>query len=89
MIHIDHLKKSYDSFTLECSLDIPRGVITGIVGMNGAGKSTLFKSILGINPIDKGDIQIPDKQDIGVVLSETGLSEFFTVSDMISILMYL
>ena len=51
MIHIDHLKKSYDSFTLECSLDIPKGVITGIVGMNGAGKSTLFKSILGINPI--------------------------------------
>ena len=51
MIHIDHLKKSYDSFTLECSLDIPKGVITGIIGMNGAGKSTLFKSILGINPL--------------------------------------
>ncbi len=35
---------------------------------------------IGINPIDEGNIQIPDKQDIGVVLSETGFSEFFTVS---------
>lgn len=86
MIHINHLKKSYDSFTLECSLDIPKGVITGIIGMNGAGKTTLFKSILGINPIDEGNIQIPSKQDIGVVLSETGFSEFFTVSDIINIL---
>ena len=86
MIHINHLKKSYDSFTLECSLDIPKGMITGIIGMNGAGKTTLFKSILGINPIDEGNIQIPDKQEIGVVLSETGFSEFFTVSDIISIL---
>ena len=60
MIHIDHLKKSYDSFTLECSLDIPKGMITGIIGMNGAGKTTLFKSILGINPIDEGNIQISD-----------------------------
>ena len=86
MIHINHLKKSYGSFTLECSLNIPKGIITGIIGMNGAGKSTLFKSILGINPIDEGNIHIPDKQDIGVVLSETGFSEFFTVSDIISIL---
>lgn len=86
MIHIDHLKKSYGSFTLECSLDIPKNTITGIIGMNGAGKSTLFKSILSINPIDEGTIAIPDKQDIGVVLSETGLSEYFTVSDMIRIL---
>ena len=43
MIHINHLKKSYDSFTLDCSLDIPKGVITGIIGMNGAGKNHIIQ----------------------------------------------
>lgn len=46
MIHIDHLKKSYDSFTLECSLDIPKGIITGIIGMNGAVKVHYSKVFL-------------------------------------------
>lgn len=86
MININHLKKSYGSFTLECSLKVPKGMITGIIGMNGAGKTTLFKSILGINSIDEGNIEIPDKQDIGVVLADAFFSEFFTIKDIISIL---
>lgn len=86
MINIKDLKKTYGSFTLDCSMELPKGMITGIIGMNGAGKTTLFKSILGINPIDEGSIEIPDKQDIGVVLAESGFSEFFSVKDVISIL---
>lgn len=86
MISINQLKKSYGSFTLECSLDIPDGMITGIIGMNGAGKTTLFKCMLGINSIDEGEINIPDKQDIGVVLADAFFSEFFTIKDIISVL---
>ena len=60
MIHIDHLKKSYDSFTLECSLDIPKGMITGIVG-EGSAKNVLPSSHVyynvDIRTVDKGKFQ--------------------------------
>jgi len=39
-------------------LDIPTGVMAGIVGPNGAGKSTLIKSLLGLVPSLSGDVQI-------------------------------
>ena len=38
------------------SIEIEEGQIVGFIGPNGAGKSTLFKSILGFNRIDEGEI---------------------------------
>lgn len=46
MLKIDHLKKNYGSFRLDCSLEVSPGCITGLVGPNGSGKSTTFKSVL-------------------------------------------
>ncbi|MCK0150527.1 manganese/iron ABC transporter ATP-binding protein [Marivita sp. S6314] len=40
------------------SFEIPRGTVTGLVGINGAGKSTLFKAIMGFVPAAQGDIRI-------------------------------
>ena len=45
----------------EASFAIPRGTITGLVGVNGAGKSTLFKAIMGFVPLAKGDIRLLGK----------------------------
>ena len=78
MLSVNQLKKCYGSFTLDCTLCVPEGSITGLIGLNGAGKSTTFKAILGLIAYDSGTIRLFDKEignftkkekeDIGVVL---------------------
>ena len=46
MIEISNIKKNYQNFRLECSLNIAPGRITGIIGANGAGKSTCLRRFL-------------------------------------------
>ena len=58
MLTIDHLKKNYEKFSLDCSLELPEGRITGLIGQNGAGKTTAFKAILGLITPDSGEIRI-------------------------------
>ena len=43
MLEIKGVKKSYGEFQLDCSLNVEKGRITGLVGENGAGKSTLSR----------------------------------------------
>ena len=45
----------------DASFEIPRGTVTGLVGVNGAGKSTLFKAIMGFVPTAKGTIRLLGK----------------------------
>ena len=54
MLKIEHLKKSYENFSLDCSLEVKKGHVTGLIGQNGAGKSTTFKAILGLISFDSG-----------------------------------
>jgi len=42
----------------DIDLDIPAGVMAGIVGPNGAGKSTLIKSLLGLVPSLSGEVMV-------------------------------
>lgn len=96
-IEIKNLVKKYDSgFTLgEINLDIPSGVIVGLIGENGAGKTTLIKSILNILKIDDGSIKMFDKdmqnfdeeikEDVGIVLDDMFLPEVLMVNDLDSI----
>ena len=96
MLKLEHLKKSYPGFLLDCSLSIEPGQITGIIGPNGAGKSTMFKSILGLVHLDSGSIRLfgkdlrelqdADRAKLGAALAETGLSGELTVEDAVRIL---
>ena len=48
-------------FSLDCSLEVQKGTITGLIGQNGAGKSTTFKAALGLIPFDSGKITLLGK----------------------------
>lgn len=35
MLKVKHLKKNYASFSLDCSLEVKPGYVTGLIGQNG------------------------------------------------------
>jgi len=53
-----HLQKKYKSRTVvkDVSLEVKSGEVVGLLGPNGAGKTTCFYMIVGLVPVDKGEI---------------------------------
>lgn len=96
MLRLNKVKKEYKGFQLDCTLEVQEGCVTGLIGKNGAGKSTTFKAILGLISTDGGSIEIfgrpvsemgiQDREDIGVVMSDSGFSGYLMVCDLIPIL---
>ncbi len=60
VLEFKHVGKGYGDLELieNCSFELPRGAIAGVVGPNGAGKTTLFRMILGEEKPDRGSIEI-------------------------------
>lgn len=96
MLRLDKAKKHYKGFDLECSIKVPSGCVTGLIGKNGAGKSTTFKLILGLTYPESGVVEVfgkpvkelrrQEKEDIGVVLSDAGFSGYLTIQDQVPVL---
>lgn len=63
MLKLERVKKQYNNFTLDCSLEVRPGCITGLIGQNGAGKSTTFKAVLGLIHTDGGTIEMLGKPE--------------------------
>ena len=44
----------------DCSIEVERGSIAGLIGPNGSGKTTLFNMITGYGRVDSGDVYLSD-----------------------------
>lgn len=96
LVEMKYVKKHYRDFSLDCSLQLKEGCITGLIGANGAGKSTAFKAILGLIRPEEGEITIlgekggnltgETKEEIGVVLPESTFSRYLKVKQIIPIM---
>ena len=95
-LEFNQVVKKYDGFQLDCTMTVEEGCVTGLIGRNGAGKSTAFKAALGLIRLDGGSITVngkdvaelpaKEKENIGVVLSESGFSGYLNIKDVVSIM---
>jgi len=49
------------------SFNLPPNGIVGVIGPNGVGKTTLFKTVVGLEPLDGGDLKIGETVKISYV----------------------
>lgn len=58
------LKKQYKSRVVvrDVSLEVSSGEVIGLLGPNGAGKTTCFYMMVGLVPVDGGDLYLDDRR---------------------------
>lgn len=69
VIEANNLHKGFGDRVLinDLSFSLPRNGIVGVIGPNGVGKTTLFKTIVGLEPLDGGDLRIGETVKISYV----------------------
>lgn len=69
VLEASNLKKGFGDRVLidNLSFSLPRNGIVGIIGPNGVGKSTLFKTIVGLEALDGGELKIGESVKISYV----------------------
>ncbi len=74
VIEATDLKKGFGDRVLidGLSFSLPRNGIVGVIGPNGVGKTTLFKTIVGLEPLDSGDLKVGETVKISYVDQSRG-----------------
>jgi len=69
VLEAKNLKKGFGDRTLidGLSFTLPRNGIVGVIGPNGVGKTTLFKTIVGLETLDEGELKIGDTVKLSYV----------------------
>ncbi|MFK7767509.1 MAG: sugar ABC transporter ATP-binding protein [Mariniblastus sp.] len=64
LLEVSNLSKSFPGVRAlhNVSLSIKKGEVLSVIGENGAGKSTLMKILAGVQPADKGEIEVDGKK---------------------------
>ena len=69
VLEASHIHKAFGDRVLidDLSFTLPRNGIVGVIGPNGVGKTTLFKTIVGLEPLTSGNLEIGDTVKISYV----------------------
>jgi ATP-binding cassette ChvD family protein len=69
----------------DLSFSLPKNGIVGVIGPNGVGKTTLFKTLVGMEPIDSGELKIGETVAVSYVdQGRTGLDPKKNVWEVVS-----
>ena len=87
VLEAKNLQKGFDGRSLinGLSFSLPRNGIVGVIGPNGVGKSTLFKTIVGLEPLDGGELKIGETVKVSYVdQSRAGIDPEKTLWEVVS-----
>ncbi|SDF38983.1 ATP-binding cassette protein, ChvD family [Pseudonocardia oroxyli] len=74
VVEVSHLDKGFDGRQLikDLSFSLPRNGIVGVIGPNGVGKTTLFKTIVGLEKPDSGEVKVGETVKLSYVDQNRG-----------------
>ena len=87
VIEASNLRKGFGDRVLidGLSFSLPRNGIVGVIGPNGVGKTTLFKTIVGLEPLDGGELTIGETVKLSYVdQNRAGINPDKTLWEVVS-----